>query len=818
MALANGIVLVIGSLLIGAPIILHLLMQPKPKLTPFPALRFVRQRQQSNRRQIQLRHWILLFLRCLVIATLVLALAGISAASVSFGSWATVGVFSFVALIAALLLIATLLWTRPINKLLAVLFGLILILALGTSSYLGIQTIQNPTARVLGNRVAPVSAVMIIDTSPRMMYMHENQTRLAKAQELSKWLIEQLPEDSQVSIAIPDGTEPFFSVDLSAAEKRLDTIKTDFDASSLVDTIGPTLRLLENSANERREVYIVSDLTKLSWRNAENIKPLAEKYPDVTFYLIDVGVEDPINSTIGPIEVSSEVVSQSATVEISSRLEMTGPNEGGVVTLYLEKQDLSRPYRTNGKTVLPDEFISRPQVIGETGANNVALKFTLDERLPPGTHHGWIEFPNGDGLELDNRRYFTIQMRPAWNVLVVAPHDVSSVNLVETISPQLFRDSGTQEFNCVVIDQVKLSRMTANELTQYQAVFLLDPAPIGEGGWNLLANFAEKGGGIAIFLGWRAAIDGAVAEDFNSKSAKRIMPGRVSNNIWRRREDENRFLVVNSSTHPITRPFIQAASSIRWNLLPIHRHWGLLPFEDNDDENVGNENLQVLFRFSNQVPAVVEKQIGLGRSIVVTTPITEPNNPPDRQRWNDLFFDQEQCWPSFWLIDQIARYLVSSQPVKLNLELGEPAVLDNDEDVYPDQYFLFAPRDEEPVKLVADNERIRFKFTDYPGQYRLAGNRNGPVRRGFSVNLAEGTTRLDRIDPTLLNDWFGDNRIQIARNQEEIEREQGAMRVGREFYPILVVLVTIFLGMELLLSNRFYDQGRSNTNNRETSQ
>ena len=231
MALTNGIVLMIGGLLIAVPIILHLLMQPKPKLLTFPAIRFVQFKQQSNRRQLQLRHYILLLLRCLLIAAVVLALAGISSATGMFGSWLTAGVAGFVALLAALLLAATMLWTKPINKVLVAVFAVLFAAALITAVYMGFVNSRNPAHQLLGNRAAPVSAAIIIDISPRMSYIHENTSRLEKAVELSRWLIEQLPDDSQISIVAPDGSEPFFSVDISAAEKLLETLDIDFSAA-----------------------------------------------------------------------------------------------------------------------------------------------------------------------------------------------------------------------------------------------------------------------------------------------------------------------------------------------------------------------------------------------------------------------------------------------------------------------------------------------------------------------------------------------------------------------------------------------------------
>jgi len=79
--------LVLGTMLVGIPIALHLVMRQKPKQLVFPAIRFLQKRQESNRRTLRLRHWILLLLRCLVVALAAMALARPSVSSHLFGNW-----------------------------------------------------------------------------------------------------------------------------------------------------------------------------------------------------------------------------------------------------------------------------------------------------------------------------------------------------------------------------------------------------------------------------------------------------------------------------------------------------------------------------------------------------------------------------------------------------------------------------------------------------------------------------------------------------------------------------------------------------------
>src|SRR5579884_392024 len=64
-----------GLLLVGIPVLIHLIMQQKPKRLLFPAFRFLLQKHRTNQRRLRLRHLLLLALRIALVAGLCLALA-----------------------------------------------------------------------------------------------------------------------------------------------------------------------------------------------------------------------------------------------------------------------------------------------------------------------------------------------------------------------------------------------------------------------------------------------------------------------------------------------------------------------------------------------------------------------------------------------------------------------------------------------------------------------------------------------------------------------------------------------------------------------
>ena len=115
MALMHVLILGFGGLLLAIPVVLHLLMQPKPKVVTFPAIRFVQQMQRTNQRSLLLKHWLLLAIRCLLLLVVAAALARPSTNSAAFGDWLNVGAGGFLSLLCGLVFVFALLGSKPAN-------------------------------------------------------------------------------------------------------------------------------------------------------------------------------------------------------------------------------------------------------------------------------------------------------------------------------------------------------------------------------------------------------------------------------------------------------------------------------------------------------------------------------------------------------------------------------------------------------------------------------------------------------------------------------------------------------------------------------
>ena len=773
--------LIFGTLLIGVPIALHLLMRQRPKHLLFPALQFIRKREESNRRTLRLRQWLLLLLRCLVVALAALALARPSVESATFGNWLTLGGLTALVILVGLLLAVGIVTGR--GKLIVGTLAAVELLVVTTLIALLIQVLRRDTDSMIGDREAPVAAVIIIDSSPRMQYRHQNQTRLEQARETGQWLVGQLPPDSKVAVLDARAITPIFAIDLAAARKMIQRVKPTGAPRHVPRLLEMAIQLVQTSKLKRKEIYILTDLTAAAWQieDAERLRRKLSDVRETALYVIDVGVDTPRNIALAPPQLSADVLPENGTLAVRTALTCVGPGGRRLVELEIEKTDPTLPVIRDGKVVLPElEPRGRREVVlPDDGSETVEFQVPS---LGLGLRHGRIRIVGQDGLDIDNVRYFTIQVRDPWLVLIVAPDGVNTAAFVDAIAPYELRTAHRAAYECLT---VRPDDMVNHHLEDFAAVVLLDPPPLSDLVWDRLEQYTRGGGNIALFLGRRAD-----AAAFNVPNALGLLPGKLGHEY--RVTGRNMYLSPLRYDHPILAPFRSMASTVPWNRFPIYRYWSLRDLASD---------AHIILRFSDGKPALLERPVGQGIIVTMTTPVTETAVSGGVRPWNELAGPDD--WPRFVLVNQIMRYLTHHGLDRLNYETGARVALRNDPTRDPSRYLLFSPDGEtEPVQ--ARDGMIVISAADLPGTYRLKGERNGPVVRGFSTNLPAQASDLTRIDTTQLDQLLGADRYQLASDRAQIVRVQGRQRAGREFYPLLVLVLALILAMEHLLANRFY--------------
>ena len=255
-----------GLALLGIPVLIHLMMRQKPKRLPFPAFRFLLQKQRTNQTRLRLRHLLLLLLRMAVIAFLCLALV------------------------------------RP-----AITNGLLPPISPGR----------------------PVSAVLLIDTSYSMEYAVAGKSRLDDAKRRAGELLDELPDGSKIAVldSADVGGDPLLSI--TDARKRVESLKLRHANAPLTRQLErayalfPELDRLQDDPSEAPKVlYLFSDRTRGCWDQgaAQSLR----QSPGISVVFVDVGVEKPADLAVTAVKVEPATIRPGDTVRINVSVQATG--------------------------------------------------------------------------------------------------------------------------------------------------------------------------------------------------------------------------------------------------------------------------------------------------------------------------------------------------------------------------------------------------------------------------------------------------------------------------------------------------------------
>ena len=708
--------LTLGAFAIAVPIVLHLVMRRQPQVLEFPALRFVQRRRESNRRRMQLRHLLLLALRCGVIGLLAVALA------------------------------------RP--------------------------TWRPPQTR--GKAGAPLAAALVVDNSPRMEYVELGRTRLEAASEAAVGVLKRLPADAQATVVDLAAGSARFALDAEAAIARVERLASAADARELAAAVVDAIELTAAQTERQGQVFVFSDLARGALNDAavEQIATALAAAPEVQLALVDVSGQGTRNVALGELVLSGVALRTGEPLRIETTVAAPAASDPPLVELLV----------ADGR----GELVKRGQqlaALGPPGDDDVAaaqIEFSLDD-LPLGTVQGVVQLAATDALPIDDRRFFTVEVRPAAKVLLAGETPADVALLREALAPSLF-DNQPQRFSCTAVAAGELVRTA---LEDYQAVLVVDPPPLPTDAWTALWDYVEAGGGVGVFLGHNAT-----SEAFNAPGPQRLLPGRL-----KRISRDATYFRPRRLDHPALAGLKAYAETIPWQVCRVDRYWQFEQIEKLTSD------AYIVAGFANGQPALVQRAAGRGRLLVATTPWSEPLNPRGREPWNELAAPSA-AWPFVALCDQLVGYLARDVQPQLDYLAGDTATLS----LAPGQRvttFVLRTPDGQGLRRTAGagDGSLSISSTSQPGNYRVTSG-GDRLDRGFSVNIAAEYSELARRDPAELAEALPAKQFQLVAGGDEAANLVAEAAAGRELYPWAIGLVALVWSAEHLLANRFYGSER----------
>ena len=583
----------------------------------------------------------------------------------------------------------------------------------------------------------PQSAVILLDLSMSMRW--QDNFDQAKAEALA--VVDRLSGGDELGLIAFSGAAEVVR-ELDTENGQLRELIESFDEPGFGSTrYYPNLRLadqmLEDSRYENRAIYLISDFQEVGLQGADESWKLA---PGVALYLIDVGSADSENLVLTDVRSPEQLLGDSAQQQILSRVRSTG-------TQYLGSGEVS--LSLNGQMV-----DRRP--VDLTDRSEQVVTFAVDFEAE-GDYVGEIRIA-GDDFADDNAYYFTVDVLPKINVLLVNGE----------ASDNWFDDEGhwfglavsstdSSPFSLQTIDPAELS---AAAMRQSDVVALLNVGELTSSQAAALGEYVVNGGSLLIAPGDR------VDERAFNQQLGEISPARLEQVGLLGRDD---YLVIADydRRHPILRPL-----GSDWSAR-FQGHWRLTPSED----------AKVLMQFDNTEAALVENDVGEGKVLLFASSLD--------LEWNNLAL-QGLFLP---FVHETLRHLVRSEAGQSAYEIGDSINLAR---FVSDADVAVQDANGRSVSLEANN----LQRATSPGLFTAT---SGAVSRRYAVNILPEESNFTRVATSTLYDAvvnpdtspLQSREAQTAQLIEELENPQ------RLWWWILT-LVMVLLLVEVLVANRTY--------------
>ncbi len=425
-----------GLLAASIPVLIHLLNLRKLKRVEFSTLAFLKELQKNKIRKIRLKQWLLLALRMLIILFLVTAFA------------------------------------RP--TLIGVAIG-------GTAS------------------AAKTTAIFILDNTPSMSVVDAKGSYFNQAKAVIKQLLGQLQEGDDaalVLVADHSGGQVKSTTNLADFQKQIDAAKISDASGYLNDAIVKAAKVLEQSQNFNKEIYVLSDFQQGRLAAPGSTSDLSQVLNDkVRLYSFNFSGKQVFNLGIDKLKLNTQIFEKNKPV-----------NFAATVTNYSSQavNNLVVSLFVNGERSAQQSISLNP------GESKIA---DLDAAVKTsGFVNAFAEIEDDEILQ-DNKRYANFFIPKEIPVVIFSdePSDAQFVNLALTAVNLNGGQSGNenQTSGTLKITEKNLNQLPALNLSQFDVIVIIGTGSAGDlSGLGRLKTFVDNGGGILLMPGSNSTLQG----------------------------------------------------------------------------------------------------------------------------------------------------------------------------------------------------------------------------------------------------------------------------------------------------------------------
>lgn len=581
--------------------------------------------------------------------------------------------------------------------------------------------------------MAPRSVAVLLDVSMSMGY----RDYLERAKSAARKTLQDLnPGDEATLILFSDRARKVHgpTTDLATLYTAIDNLNAPgFEKTRYFPAIRVADEILADGRFEDKVVYLISDFQNSGMTGFDKNWKLE---PRVNFIAENVADPESKNLAITGVKSPTSLRGSEGEEELFVRVRTLGSLRQNRAELAVSI-DNREQWRKEIDLQDQSETVVR-----------VPVKFAGE-----GSHVGKVSVADRD-FQLDNDYYFTVDVLPRIPVLVV--NGESSRNWYEDEAHWFDLAVSSNEESPFEVSEVPVESFSARDLRGHKVVALLNAGRLSAEQSEALTRFTREGGGLLIAPG-----DRVQADSFNRRLSS-VSPASL---VQRGSPAANDYLLIAEveNRHPMLRPL-----DMDWGVR-FSGYWRLKPAE----------SAQVLMTFDNGEPALVERQVGKGRSLMSASSLD--------LEWNNMPL-QGMYLP---FVHEALKHLANTPEKKPSYLVGEKIPLERDGN-------LLSPG-KQPVTLREGAEE--FTLLE-PGLYMQEG---GDRDVYYAVNRAVEESDFASVAPAVILDQVLNPETQPAQSaavrtqllKMELEKPQ-------RLWWWLLLLVALLLLAESFVANRTY--------------
>ncbi|MBI4718628.1 MAG: BatA domain-containing protein [Planctomycetes bacterium] len=644
---------------------------------------------------------------------------------------------------------------------------------------------------------ARIERVFLLDDSLSMSYASADGTAFDRAKRAVRRLVEtfrrESPDDTVTVVRLTAPQTPLESgvfldeTQTEALLSRVEALAVTQQAGDPADAVHALADLLSRSESVlNAAVYIISDFQRRDWVQREAgvaagatpsaalLEPLsnwAGKDRGLRTVLVNVGDPEAANRAVTELTSTGGPAVAGATANLRATLANYGPAGADNLEVRVSAGGLMQPSKT-----VPT------LATGQTATIDVNAEF-----LRSGFDSAQVELPP-DALAADDARYLALEVSTAIRVLIVNGEpsvdefDDEAALLRTALRPEGDVFSGNE---VVVVDEPELEE---TNLSGFHVVVLANVYRVSDPAAEMLERFVRGGGGVAVFLGDQ--VDAGLYNSALFRDGAGLLPAALGDRV--RAAPEVHLRVVDR-LHPVMRGLSAEGDPLGLGAVSFFEYFTCVPAagEPGAGEPASGDAAaagasgergtaraaQVVAAFDDaeQHPAIVERALGPGKVILITTSADK-----EWHRWPEH--------PTFLpVMMELMRHVARHGDALQEQWVGAPITMPVDASAFAPDVRVRTPaypeeRELSVTALSGEDGRglvLTWEHTRSSGIYQFALQRRdgGEVVRLVAVNVDPRESALATSDEAELRRALGGVPFEYVQGIDRLAGESGEGRV-----------------------------------------